>query len=364
MAKQMAKTTLDAQGKRLLNLLVDHLPKVRPGVPQTYMGYKEAHDRLDLALKGNTYGESLQRQGLNNLAEWSANEGFPAITGLIVNAESYQPGPGYFKLFNRVADDFPWWENEIRRTLKHDWSPYLAGVIHAKEEHTGESWSDHELRATISAYLDMARMARERTPLVKNAVYRELAANHGRTAKAYEYRMQNISFVLMLMGRSWIEGLKPAKNVGVHNAERIEALIMEVENRHVPPIVRFEMLMFEARDKADAPPPVGDDAPISKATTVTQYARDPKVKACVLNNANGTCERCDQPAPFQGPDGRPFLEVHHVHTLADGGADTVHNSVAICPNCHRALHYAADAKTMIVELYNKVARLGGSLHGT
>jgi len=356
----MAKTALDAQGLRLLKLLVDHLPKVRPGVPQTYLGYKDAHDRLGLALKGNTYGESLQRQGLNNLAEWCSSEGLPAITGLIKNTENHQPGPGYFKLFGRNADDFPWWESEIRRTLKHDWLAYLKDVVHAAKEQPGETWSDNELRATVSAYLDMARLAREGVPFVKKAIYEELATKHGRSAKAYEYRMQNISFVLLLMGRSWIEGLKPAKNVGVRNAERIEALIMEVENRHIPPVVRFDMLTLEARDKADARPPVGDAAPASKAAMVMQFARDPRVKAWVLNNANGICESCDRPAPFQGPDGRPFLEVHHVHTLAEGGADTIHNSVAICPNCHRALHYAVEAKTMILELYGKVCRLGGS----
>jgi predicted HNH restriction endonuclease len=360
MERQMAKTTLDPQGLRLLRLLVDHLPNVRPGVPQTYLGYKEAHDRLGLALKGTTYGESLQRQGLNNLAEWSSSEGLPAITGLIIAAESHQPGPGYFKLFGRDADDFPWWESEIRQSLRHDWPTHLNDMVHAAKDQPGEAWSDGELRATVSAYLDMARMAREGLPFVKKAIYEELATEHGRSAKAYEYRMQNISFVMLLMGRSWIEGLKPAKNLGVRNAERIEAFIMEVENRHVAPVVRFEMLMLEARNKADARPPLGDAAPTSKAAMVMQYSRDPKIKAWVLNNANGICESCDQPAPFQGADGRPFLEVHHMHTLAEGGADTVDNSVAICPNCHRALHYGADAKTMILELYGKVTRLAGS----
>jgi histidinol dehydrogenase len=32
--------------------------------------------------------------------------------------------------------------------------------------------------------------------------------------------------------------------------------------------------------------------------------------------------------------------------LADGGADTVENAVAVCPNCHRAAHYSKDANSI------------------
>ncbi|MGC8519123.1 MAG: HNH endonuclease [Steroidobacteraceae bacterium] len=33
--------------------------------------------------------------------------------------------------------------------------------------------------------------------------------------------------------------------------------------------------------------------------------------------------------------------MHHVRRLADGGADTVNNAVAVCPNGHRGLHHAS-----------------------
>ena len=35
----------------------------------------------------------------------------------------------------------------------------------------------------------------------------------------------------------------------------------------------------------------------------------------------------------------PFLEVHHVKSLSDGGEDTLDNVIALCPNCHREKHY-------------------------
>lgn len=35
----------------------------------------------------------------------------------------------------------------------------------------------------------------------------------------------------------------------------------------------------------------------------------------------------------------PYLEVHHIIFLAQGGDDTVDNAEALCPNCHRRKHY-------------------------
>jgi predicted HNH restriction endonuclease len=76
-------------------------------------------------------------------------------------------------------------------------------------------------------------------------------------------------------------------------------------------------------------------------TTSTSFRRNPDVVAEVLLRAEGKCEGCFQPAPFaRASDGTPYLEVHHRVMLAAGGEDTVANAVALCPNCHRAVHYA------------------------
>ena len=70
------------------------------------------------------------------------------------------------------------------------------------------------------------------------------------------------------------------------------------------------------------------------------YQRNPDVIAEVLERAHGICERCNAGAPFiRASDGTPYLEVHHRKRLADGGEDTVENTIAVCPNCHRELHY-------------------------
>lgn len=70
------------------------------------------------------------------------------------------------------------------------------------------------------------------------------------------------------------------------------------------------------------------------------FERNPYVVVEVLGRANGYCERCKSLAPFKKrKDNTPYLEVHHRVRLADGGEDTVENAIALCPNCHRQLHF-------------------------
>lgn len=88
-----------------------------------------------------------------------------------------------------------------------------------------------------------------------------------------------------------------------------------------------------------------------------EIQRDPAVKAWVKMKAQGKCELCLNPAPFSDDAGFPYLEVHHVVTLGEGGPDTVSNSVALCPTCHRFLHFGNGRLTAKDKLYNTIGRL-------
>jgi 5-methylcytosine-specific restriction endonuclease McrA len=68
------------------------------------------------------------------------------------------------------------------------------------------------------------------------------------------------------------------------------------------------------------------------------YNRDFHIKEYAKKRANGICQLCEEKAPFYDLNGQPFLEVHHIKRLADGGSDSVDNTVALCPNCHRKMH--------------------------
>ncbi|MDP3008881.1 MAG: HNH endonuclease signature motif containing protein [Methylococcales bacterium] len=70
------------------------------------------------------------------------------------------------------------------------------------------------------------------------------------------------------------------------------------------------------------------------------YKRNSDVIAEVLVRAIGICEKCKSNAPFiRKKNNTPYLEVHHKIQLAEGGEDTVDNSEALCPNCHREKHF-------------------------
>jgi 5-methylcytosine-specific restriction protein A len=103
--------------------------------------------------------------------------------------------------------------------------------------------------------------------------------------------------------------------------------------------------------------PTGNPQPKQSSITTTAFLRDPVVKAWVLNSANGICEACSQPAPFERTDGSAYLEVHHLLPLSEGGEDTTRNSLAVCPNCHRQLHYGADKSSLVSELCQRITRL-------
>jgi len=119
----------------------------------------------------------------------------------------------------------------------------------------------------------------------------------------------------------------------------------------------LDLRVRRLRKRAVETQPPGSKQPVRVETTTSAYVRDPAVKAWVLENANGKCELCLQPAPFTDAQGFPFLEVHHVTMLADGGADTISNAAALCPNCHRRLHFANDCTAAAATLRRRLQRL-------
>ncbi|MFO1315877.1 MAG: HNH endonuclease signature motif containing protein [Burkholderiales bacterium] len=65
------------------------------------------------------------------------------------------------------------------------------------------------------------------------------------------------------------------------------------------------------------------------------------LRRSVIARAEGRCALCGNPAPFVGADKLPYLEIHYVVPVRDGGAYEANNLVALCPNCNRKMQYAA-----------------------
>lgn len=82
----------------------------------------------------------------------------------------------------------------------------------------------------------------------------------------------------------------------------------------------------------------------NRSVTSKTYVRDPYISEYAKRRAGGICQLCKKPAPFKDRDGDPYLESHHIVWLSNGGADSIENTVALCPNCHRKMHVLNDPR--------------------
>ena len=221
-------------------------------------------------------------------------------------------------------------------------------------------WTPAEFDAAVAAYFRMFRMHEQGEPFVKADVIRGLLATtlQNRTKSAVEKRFGNISAVLQERQLPWLKGYVPYFNYPEPLVPKVlRAAEGLVAFRPTSDPVELDKSSKLANALGPLEKPKGQETPESTSVTSMVFKRDPLVCAYVLQEAGGKCELCDHPAPFEDKDGDPFLEVQHVKTLAEGGADTAENAVALCPNCHRSLHLAKDREQRRVRLYAKVSHL-------
>ncbi len=114
--------SLDANGGRLLQYLLTTIRSVDPSTLRGFTTYSEAHHALGLAMQGRTWGDSLDRQGMGNVAGWAKDHGYPAITGFIINGETKRPANGFFSFYDRDPDaDLAWWLAEVASSKSFNW---------------------------------------------------------------------------------------------------------------------------------------------------------------------------------------------------------------------------------------------------
>jgi 5-methylcytosine-specific restriction protein A len=232
------------------------------------------------------------------------------------------------------------------------------------EKKKDSDWSVFEIKAAVDVYLKMLELELNGHKLNKaheNRVLRE-STLLTRTKGSVEFRMQNISRVLMTIDRTPIKGYKPAKNAGSNVEQLIRAALTEQGVQPGNPAIptadeeTLERRAAALQKQKFTNVPKGILKPKKVPSSGTAYVRDPEVRAWIRNEADGHCEGCGQPAPFQ-KRGLPYLEVHHVKPLAEKGSDRTTNAVALCPNCHQRCHHSSDRAGYTDLLYSKIERL-------
>ena len=232
-----------------------------------------------------------------------------------------------------------------------------GNAINIEAMPTIEAWTPDEIKAFVVTYLEIQKKQEEGEEFPSQSKYQTLADRFGRSRETVDHRLRTISYVLFLHGRNWTNDLNPANNVDPNVAAEIESTLAEVEDREAASFISFEAKVQSRLDQPNIEKPKGATTPKKVTSSSSGYERLPEVKAWVLQNANGTCENCEEPAPFKTATGQLFLEVHHVRSLGENGSDRIENAVAICPNCHRAFHHSISKKKMLKSLFSRIKRL-------
>ena len=142
------------------------------------------------------------------------------------------------------------------------------------------------------------------------------------------------------MRKAIVFQLVPLASLDQTSEVKENAPVDDTGNR-VPPSWYWTAPLEKVRAAALAPPPRNLEP--KKATRNVRH-RSEAVKVYVQRRAQGRCEGCHKPAPFLTKTGRPYLEPHHTQRLSDSGPDNPRWVVAVCPNCHRRAHHAADGR--------------------
>ena len=143
----------------------------------------------------------------------------------------------------------------------------------------------------------------------------------------------------------------PDKNDNMRDAIRFE-LQSITDNEVVQPEEDIKNLSEKGlRELAEGQ---AEGHPRQHQRQATGYRTSDAIKDYAKRWADGVCQGCGEEAPFEDKHGEPFLEVHHVFRLSDGGPDHPDAVIAICPNCHRRSYYGCDNKQFNRELIGKL----------
>lgn len=192
-------------------------------------------------------------------------------------------------------------------------------------------WTEDELAAAVEAYRQMEARLANGSALEKTRVYRELAARHGRTSKAWEYRMQNISHVLDQAGKPWLPGLVPASNVGAKVEPKLAKLLgLSSETLTLVSGPTRGLLEQEAK-AAEAS---GSFSPANEAderqrvlAAIVRRRGQPPFRKALLDAYGGRCA-------MTGCDVVDALEAAHIRPYSGQSSNVVSNGLLLRADVH------------------------------
>lgn len=225
-----------------------------------------------------------------------------------------------------------------------------------------DEWTSEQLGAAVDAYRALQNAEAQRQNPNKAELYRQLAAAHGRTPKAWEYRMQNISYVLDQLGLPWVQGLRPARNVGA----KVTGQLIKLLGGGVPTAVSGPALteLEKERELAEeggafSPDSVEDQRERVYASIVRRQGQT-KFRSALLEAYDGRCA-------MTGWGVVDVLEAAHIYPYLGKDTNVVANGLLLRSDVHTLFDLyliSVDATTMEVCVAPQLRGTGyGIRHG-
>lgn len=182
---------------------------------------------------------------------------------------------------------------------------------------------DHAIRFDIDVPNDLDGLQ------LSVSYYDSIRAGAGRTPEAR-------------MGRDIVRWMEIGDAISIANIG--SAVFVWKENAAPVPAIEVAGSIANSANKARLIEKAGNakGKPLRLTRKIADFHRNAAVVVGALARADGNCEmpHCARET-FIRADGSIFLEVHHITPLAEDGDDTLLNAAALCPTCHRELHYGA-----------------------
>jgi len=207
-----------------------------------------------------------------------------------------------------------------------------------------DDWTHQQLAAAVDAYRWMQQRAVDGLKLNKTQLCSDLALAHGRTPKAWEYRMQNISHVLDQLNEPWIEGLKPAKNVGPEVTGVLIKLLKAAPPTAVSPatVTRLEQQRQLVNESGYFLPESVEDQRDRTLRSIVQRQGQREFRAALLEAYGSKCA-------MTGCGVVDVLEAAHIHRYMGKGTNIVANGLLLRADVHTLFDLylvAVDVSTM------------------
>lgn len=196
-----------------------------------------------------------------------------------------------------------------------------------------DEWTQDQLAAAVDAYRLMQLRSANGRSVNKAQIYRELAELHGRTPKAWEYRMQNISHVLHQLQQPWLAGLRPAANVGPEVTGQLLKLLTGA-----PVVAPYTATSATTRDELQLERRVAEESLAFSPSDAEDYRK--KVIATIVRRQgqgafrSALLQAYGDRCAMTGSSVVDVLEAAHVHPYRGAATNVLSNGLLLRADVH------------------------------